>query len=180
MTAIEGGFGMPHPSMTRRRFAIAAGLSGLTLAGTGTVGARGRPSRNFRTHLSGTNEVPPVETDARGQATFQLNRTGDELRYKLIVANIEDVFMAHIHLGGRDENGPVAVWLYPEGGPPPEVIEGRFDGVLAEGVITDDDLVGPLDGDPLDELVEEIRDGNTYVNVHTMANRPGEIRGQIR
>lgn len=144
------------------------------------MAARGKPSSNFRTHLSGENEVPPVETNAQGQATFQLNETGDELSYKLIVANIEDVFMTHIHLAGPGENEPVAVWLYPEGGPPPQPIDGRFNGVLAEGTITADDLVGPLDGQSLDNLVEEIRDDNTYVNVHTVENRLGEIRGQIR
>jgi hypothetical protein len=35
-------------------------------------------------------------------------------------------------------------------------------------------------GSPLAELIEQIRDSNTYVNVHTEANRLGEIRGQIK
>lgn len=148
------------------------------MSGSGIVAARGH-ARNFRTHLSGENEVPPVETNAQGQATLQLNRAGDELRYKLNVANIDDVLMAHIHLGGRDENGPVVVWLYPEGGPPPELIEGRFDGVLVEDVITGDDLVGPLADASFGDLLDAMRDGTTYVNVHTTANPPGEIRGQI-
>ena len=169
---------MSYHTITRRRFGTAVGLGGIALTGTGVVAARGQ-NRNFRTHLSGENEVPPVETDARGQATFHLDKTGEELSYKLIVANIEDVTMTHIHLGGPDENGPVVVWLYPEDGPPPALIEGRFDGVLAEGTITDADLVGELDGASLDDLVAEIRDGNTYVNVHTVAHPAGEIRGQI-
>lgn len=163
---------------SRRRFVTAVGLGGVTLAGTGVTAAKGN-DRNFGTHLSGDNEVPPVETNAQGQAKFQLNRAGDELGYKLIVANIEDVFMAHIHNAPAGQNGSVVVWLYPEGGPPPELIDGRFDGVLAESTITADDLVGPLAGGSLDDLLELLGNGNAYVNVHTTEHPAGEVRGQI-
>ncbi|HEX6302971.1 MAG TPA: CHRD domain-containing protein [Anaerolineales bacterium] len=135
--------------------------------------------RNFRASLKGRNEVPAVDTNAQGQAIFQLNQAGDAISYKLIVANIEDVLMAHIHLAPAGENGGVVVWLYPEDGPPPQLIPGRFDGVLAEGTITEADLVGDLTGMTLDDLLAAMRSGNTYVNVHTTANPGGEIRGQI-
>jgi len=135
-------------------------------------------NRNFRTSLKGENEVPAVETRAQGQAIFQLSRDGSELSYKLIVANIENVTMAHIHLAPANENGPVVVWLYPDGFPP-QLIPGRFSGVLAEGVITDADIVGETQVQSLDNLIEQIRAGNAYVNVHTSQYPPGEIRGQI-
>lgn len=163
---------------TRRRFVTAVGLGSLGLATTGVASARGHP-RNFRAHLSGENEVPPVDTDARGQAIFQLDRTGTELRYKLIVANIENVFMAHIHNAPAGQNGGVVTWLYPEDGPPPELISGRFDGVLAEGTITAADLVGSLGGGSMDDLVTLLENGTAYVNVHTTQNPAGEVRGQI-
>ena len=133
---------------------------------------------NFRTHLSGDNEVPSVETDATGQAIFHLRNNGMELHYKLIVANIKNVSMSHIHVGSADENGPVVAWLYPST-PPPELIEGRTNGVLQEGVITKDDLVGQLEGKKLWDLVEMMKNGQTYVNVHTHQYPAGEIRGQI-
>ena len=135
-------------------------------------------NHNFRTSLKGENEVPAVETRAQGQAIFQLSRDGSELSYKLIVANIENVTMAHIHLAPANENGPVVVWLYPDGFPP-QLIPGRFSGVLAEGVITDADIVGETQVQSLDNLIEQIRAGNAYVNVHTSQYPPGEIRGQI-
>ncbi|MDR8392860.1 CHRD domain-containing protein [Aliifodinibius sp. S!AR15-10] len=134
--------------------------------------------RNFRTHLTGDQEVPAVETDAQGQATFQVSKDGTSISYKLIVANIENVLMAHIHLAPAGQNGGVVVWLYPSA-PPPQLIEGRSDGVLAEGTITADDLVGALAGQTLDDLLNAMKAGNTYVNVHTSQNPPGEIRGQI-
>ena len=136
--------------------------------------------RNFAAHLKGANQVPtPVDTQAQGQAIFKLKADGTELHYKLIAANIEDILMAHIHLGAADENGPVAVWLYPAG-PPPQLIPGRFDGVLAEGVITDASIVPTVPLTSLQDLVDVIRAGGAYVNLHTAANPPGEIRGQIK
>lgn len=138
--------------------------------------AAAQPVQNFRAPLEGGQEVPAVDTHARGLAKFQLRSDG--LHYRLIVANIEDVLMAHIHLAPAGQNGPVVVWLYPAG-PPPVLIPGRFNGVLATGVIADGDLVGPLAGMTLDDLVAEINAGNAYVNVHTVANPGGEIRGQI-
>jgi hypothetical protein len=55
-----------------------------------------------------------------------------------------------------------------------------LNGILVQGTATVADLVGPLMGMSLDKLVDEILNGNAYVNVHTVQNRPGEIRGQIR
>ncbi|MEJ2554938.1 MAG: CHRD domain-containing protein [Anaerolineae bacterium] len=143
-----------------------------------TVGTASAANRNSVAHLSGREEVGPVETLAQGQAIFHLSKDGTELHYKLIAANIENVFMAHIHLAPADSNGPIVVWLYPAA-PPSQLIEGRFDGVLAEGTITAANLMGPLAGKSLGDLVAEMEAGNTYVNVHTTQHPSGEVRGQI-
>jgi hypothetical protein len=88
--------------------------------------------------------------------------------------------MAHIHCcAPPGENAGVVVWLYPEA-PPPQLIPGRHDGVLATGTITDADLVGIFAGMTVDDLVDEIVAGNAYVNVHTQQFPAGEIRGQLR
>jgi hypothetical protein len=134
---------------------------------------------NLRAHLSGDEEVPPVETSATGQAIFQLSKDGETLSYRLIVANIENVRMAHIHLGPAGVNGPVVAWLHPSG-PPFQTIPGKTNGVLATGVIKAENLTGPLEGAlSLSALVDEMIEGNTYVNVHTDQVPAGEIRGQI-
>ena len=140
--------------------------------------AAGNGPHNFRAHLSGDNEVNPVDTRAQGQAIFQLSEDGTMLHYKLIVANIENVLMAHIHMAPEGQNGGIVAWLYPAA-PPPALISGRSQGVLAAGVIRASDLVGGLDGQTIQDLADEIMNGNTYVNVHTTQNPPGEIRGQI-
>jgi hypothetical protein len=71
------------------------------------------------------------------------------------------------------------VWLRPAA-PPAVLVPGRFDGVYVEGTITTSNLVGPLAGQPLSALLDAMRAGNTYVNVHSSAHAGGEIRGQIR
>lgn len=144
-----------------------------------TAAANSGQNNNFTAHLTGASEVPPVATVSTGQAIFKVSPDGSSLHYRLIVANLEDTLMAHIHLGPAGSNGPVTVWLYPDG-PPPQLIEGHFSGVLAEGNITAADLVGPLAGMSLDALLAELESGNAYVNVHTQANPGGEIRGQIQ
>lgn len=130
--------------------------------------------RLFRAFLSGRNEVPPVRTTARGNAVFQLSQNGSQLRYKLILRNVSRVTQAHIHLGRPGANGPVVATLF---GPSKFGISVRL-GVV-RGVLTSRDLVGPLEGRTIRDLVREMRNGNAYVNVHTIQNPNGEIRGQI-
>jgi CHRD domain len=129
----------------------------------------------FHATLEGKQEVPPVDSDAKGLAIFRLSNDGTELDYKVIVANIEDVTAAHIHLAPKGENGSIVVFLFN----PETPTDGRTNGVLAKGTITSADLVGPLEGATLSELIDEMEAGNTYVNVHTAEHPGGEIRGQI-
>jgi CHRD domain len=151
------------------------------------MGVAANGGRNATASLAGANEIPPRDTRARGNAIFHLDADGSELRYKLIVANIENVVQAHIHLGAPDANGPIVVFLYglvPPGG-------GRVNGVLAEGVITAADFIGPLAGMTMDDLIEAMQSDGAYVNVHTndgvapMNTGPGdfpggEVRGQVK
>ena len=48
------------------------------------------------------------------------------------------------------------------------------------GTISAADLVGDLEGFPIDELIGQMLDGNIYVNVHTDQFPAGEIRGQVK
>lgn len=159
----------------RTRLVVLVFALGLVAVGLAAAGL----NRNWSTHLDGNTEVPSNMSAAQGQAILHLSKDGDSLEYKLIVANIEDVFMSHIHLAPPGSNGPIVVWLYPSA-PPSQLIEGRFDGVLAEGTITSANLMGPLAGMPLSALVEALNNGGAYVNVHTTALPGGEIRGNVR
>lgn len=175
--------------MHRKKLSVivcAIGVSTLLLA-VSLAFAQPPESKNFVAPLSGEEEVPERDTRARGLATFQLSEDGTELKYRLIVANIENVVAAHIHVEAVGVNGPVVAFLYGPAGPG----GGRLDGVIAEGTITSANLVGPLTGQEISDLLVQMRAGNTYVNVHTNDGVPptntgpgdfpgGEIRGQIR
>ena len=140
---------------------------------------KGTVVQNFVAHLSGDQEVPARATLATGEAIFQLSKDGTELSYKLIVANLENVQASHIHLAPVGVNGGVVVWLYPSA-PPSLLIPGTTNGILAQGVITDANLVGSLAGKTVADLVNELNAGNAYVNAHTPLYPGGEIRGQIK
>lgn len=128
----------------------------------------------FFAKLRGRNEVPPVETDARGQAFFKLSRNELGLKFKLELFDIENVVVAHLHLGAKGTNGPVVAFLFGPITNPVSIECATF-----TGIITQEDLVGPLAGQTLDALVNEIIAGNIYINVHTVQHPNGEIRGQL-
>jgi hypothetical protein len=155
-----------------RKYAPFLLAGALVAAGTTTAWAA---SRNHHTHLTGAGEVPAVVTGAQGQATFKIADDGQSIEYKLNVSNMEAVVQAHIHVGPVDGTGPVVVFLF---GPVPGGVD--VSGRLASGTFTAANLVGTnWAGRPLSDLIAEIESGNAYVNVHTVANPPGEIRGQL-
>jgi CHRD domain len=151
--------------MRRRQWTVVgAAVAVLVAAGLAAAGLNG----NFSRHLSGDFEVPIRDTNAQGQAIFHFSDDGSSLEYKLIASNIENVFMAHIHVGGPGVNGPIGVWLYPSTAPAPGPTgAGRTDGVLVQGTITAANFVGPLAGKSMDDLVALMNGGGAYVNVHT-------------
>jgi hypothetical protein len=133
----------------RKLFTFLGVLILVSVLAAGAVSAQSNRSENFVAPLNTTEEVPEpdnFERNPRGLAKFHLSHDGNELHYKLIVANIEDVLMAHIHVGKCGETGPVVVWLHSHETRAPELLPGRVNGPIAEGVITADDLVGPLAG----------------------------------
>jgi len=131
---------------------------------------------HFAATLTGSEEVPPVNTQASATATFTLNPDGT-LSYELRATGpITDAVQAHIHLGGRGQNGPIVVFLY---GPTAGVNFSAGD-LIASGTLSDANLIErPTFTPTIANLVQRMRDGRAYANLHTHANPGGEIRGQI-
>lgn len=150
-------------------------IAGLSLV---IPAANAQMKTKFEANLAGKNQVPAVQSSATGQAMFQLSPDGKTLSYTLSVKGIDNVTMAHIHMAPMGKDGPPVAWLYGDK-MHPATKKGMFSGTLAKGTITAAQLAGPMKGKPLSDLVKTIRDGNAYVNVHTMAHPAGEIRGQI-
>jgi hypothetical protein len=125
----------------------------------------------FTADLSGDDELPPVDTNATGIATFQTN--GNTMNYQLSVSDLNNVTAAHIHRGDADHNGKVVASLYSN------MSTGPKNGLLSQGTITTSNLRGPLAGHPLSDLIDIMDNGTAYANVHTKDFPLGEIRGNI-
>ena len=148
---------------TARKSGVALVALGLTLVVT--VGASARPEAatiQLRTVMTAAQEVPAPSGDvgaARGTFTATVNRsdTGASISWQLTFGGLTGpAGAAHIHQAATGVAGPVVVPLC---GPCQSPLSGT--GNLTEAV------------------VDAIESGNAYVNVHTAANGPGEIRGQL-
>jgi CHRD domain len=122
----------------------------------------------------------PIDTPATGFAVFKLDKSVEEMSYKVYFFNFpegDDVTAMHIHSGMPGEVGDHIVTLC---GPPDNTVTcNNNPGLAVEGSFTPDNFAPPLQGQPMSALIEEIKQGNTYVNVHTVEHPDGEIRGQI-
>lgn len=158
---------MIHHRWTARAALLVAAVSVASAAFAAT-------GRQFKAKLNGAQEVPATVTDARGHASLKLDKRGHKMDIVIEVSKITDVIAAHLHKAPRGQNGGIVASLYGPADP-----GGREKGRLLCRTITKGDLVGDLAGQPLSTLIEEIDAGNIYVNVHTVANPGGEIRGQV-
>jgi hypothetical protein len=157
-----------------RRKILAALLAVLTVL---LLTAASSGGRNFKADLSGANEVPAVESDTTGRATFHADREETEIRFTLRVRNADGILGAagaHIHCGPEAENGPIVAFL---AGP---VVGGLDGSVVIRATLSGENIDdGAGCGSTIAELLDSMRDGDTYVNVHSIANPGGEVRGQI-
>ena len=106
--------------------------------------------------LSGSQEVPAVTTSATGSGTITV---GDDMSISGSVTTTGVAgTAAHIHMAAAGQNGPVAVPLTKSG---------------------DGGWVVPAGAKLTEAQFAAFKAGNLYVNVHSDANKGGEIRGQL-
>jgi multidrug efflux pump subunit AcrA (membrane-fusion protein) len=106
--------------------------------------------------LSGDQEVPAVKTDGKGTGTITV-ADDDSVSGSVTTTGVKGT-MAHIHQGAAGANGPVIV---------PFTKDGDTYKAPAGAKLTPDQL-------------KEFKAGNTYFNVHSDANKGGEVRGQLK
>lgn len=115
----------------------------------------------FAACLNGAQEVPAQVSAASGNAVAALDADGKTLVYRVMVNDIQNITMAHIHKGERGANGAVLATLYNG--------SGAFDAMHP--------ISGTVSLSP--QQVMEMITGKYYINVHTAKVGSGEIRGQI-
>jgi len=123
----------------------------------GCAATNGSSQEGIKVSLTGNQEVPPVKTSATGSATVMIK--SDKSVSGTITTTGIDAIAAHIHDGPAGKNGPVIV-------PFTKASDGTWS--IAPGAkLSDAQYASYLAG-------------NLYVNVHSAANKAGEIRAQLR
>lgn len=132
--------------------------------------------QSFSATLSGSDEVPPTESNSTGTAKFQVNDNNSQVSYWVNITGIKKVNQAHIHNGTSGVNGDIVATLSKG-----KSAKGddRPPQIGFAGNITKDDLQGPLKGKEISDLITLMSDGGAYANVHTDKYPKGAIRGQI-
>lgn len=136
--------------------------------------------------LEGFQEVPALSTTGEGKCNVKINQAGTEIEATVSYSDLAGtVTQAHIHFGQRSVNGGVIVFLCsnlgngPAGTPTCPTPSGSVTRTIVAA-----DVIGPtaqgIAAGELSEVIEAIRSGNAYCNVHSSAYPPGEIRGQLK
>lgn len=145
--------------MDRRKRIVRQTLLGIV--GAAAIFMAGFPgaswSQEVKIALSGSQQVPPVTTSASGGGTITIG--ADKSVSGSVTTTGVAAIAAHIHQAGAGQNGPVIIPL-----------TKTADNVWSV----------PAGAKLTDEQFTAFKAGNLYVNVHSAANKGGEIRGQLK
>ena len=167
-------------------------IAALTLALAAPAALADRDGDKIRAKLIGYEEVPSVSSVARGDFEARISRDEQFIDYELSYRGLQGtVTQAHIHFGQRHTAGGIVVWLCETAtnqspiDTTPTCPPSKATGVTVTGTIRVADVVATasaaqqVSAGELAEVIDAIRAGAAYVNVHTNLSPGGEIRGQI-
>jgi hypothetical protein len=137
----------------RSQARVAVLLAGVWLLAASCPGRAGDGVVN----LIGSEETPPVTTSATGVGSIRI--TADRsVTGQIKTTGIEGT-AAHIHMGAPGESGPPIITL----------VKG-----------TKGSWKVPSGAHLTDQQYTSFKQGSLYVNVHSAANKAGEIRAQLK
>jgi hypothetical protein len=112
---------------------------------------------NLKADLKASNEVPPNDSKGTGSLTATYDDASKKLSWKGNISGLSGpATAAHFHTGESGKNGGVAL-------PITGADKGEFEG---SATLTD-------------AQASDMMAGRWYVNIHTAANKAGELRGQL-
>ena len=168
--------------------AIAIGVAATATGSVATAGSEdsGSTSNTIRERLSGYEEDPaPISTNGSGRFQARIDDRLDQITWRLSYTGLEGaVQQAHIHFGGKAQSGGISVFLCTNLGNGPAGTQAcPAAPATITGTIRAADVIGPvpqsLTPGQYDDFVKAIRNGTTYVNVHSSLFPGGEIRAQL-
>jgi hypothetical protein len=131
----------------------------LAVAGLLAACAANSSMKTLHAALNAQQEVPPNGSKGTGMADFTLDPMTKQLTWKVTYMDLTGpAGAAHIH-------GPAA--------------PGANAGVVVN--LAPNGVANPIEGATVlsDAQIADLLAGKDYVNIHTAANKGGEIRGQI-
>jgi hypothetical protein len=130
----------------------------------------------------GVEETPAIFTAGSGTFTMKVSPDDSQIEFELTYENLSGPpGAAHVHFGQRGVAGGVSFFFCGGGGKPacPASNSGTVTGTVVAA-----DVLGPtaqgISAGNLAGILQMIRAGYAYANVHTSKHPSGEIRGQIR
>jgi hypothetical protein len=139
------------------RFFNAQRIRVIVAAAALLVGVGAAVGADVKVQLTGAEETPPVTTSASGTGTITI--AADKSVSGTVKTTGMDSTVAHIHVGAPGVAGPPIITL----------VKGA-DGTWSV----------PAGSKLTDEQYASFKAGNLYVNVHSAAHAPGEIRAQLK
>ena len=173
-----------------RQLAVAVGVITILAAGGAATVAwsadGGTVGNTVHETLTGLQEDPlRLSTTGNGQFMIHIDEAAQTISYELSYASLEgSVLQAHIHIGGPSQSGGISVFLCTNLGNGPAGTQlCPAAPATVTGTLTPADVIGPtgqgVSAGEFAELIEAIRAGQTYANVHSTKYPGGEIRAQI-
>ncbi|WP_211481018.1 CHRD domain-containing protein [Alteromonas confluentis] len=111
----------------------------------------------YNIDLNGMQSVPMTGSMQMATATVEVDENLMQIRASVDISGVDGVTAVHIHDGDIGMNGDVAFGFEMDG----------------------DDAYTLAETDVTSELIEDLADGDWYINVHTETFENGEVRGQI-
>ncbi len=171
----------------RRRIQLAGAVALLALLGVVGAAIAGDGDSKIRERLTGYEEVPALSTPGNGEFKAVVDRGDHEIRYRLSYRDTRDAGDAGAHpLRAAPNNGgimrvpvqqPAATRRPARRACPPH--GGTVCGVLGPEDVSAGATAQGIALGEFDEVVDAIRAGATYANVHTTGRPGGEIRAQL-
>lgn len=142
-------------------------------------GSKGKSSNKFVAKF--IPDSPSVMTEVTGDVKMTLSRDESELSFKvssydMVGVGLLGVYGMHIHCADPTAAGPVVAAL---AGAVPGGLKGK---VKMEGTLTDANILPNEDhgcGSTIAEVAESMRNGSTYVNIHSIKYPSGEVRANL-
>jgi hypothetical protein len=146
----------------------------------------------FHATLRGINETPgPVATQATGTFDATLSDDGTTLTYTVTYNNLNaQVTQSHVHFGLSKETGGIMFFLCQTPLAPapaaagvvptcPDTTSGTVSGTITVANIIGPNSQGITPGADFAKVLEALREGAAYANVHSTRSPGGEIRGVV-